>query len=199
VRSQNPAVYKQLVDDCKYSIARAIVGQTLTSYGNEGGKGSNALGSVHAKMFYLKEVEVAIKLQTVLNDQMVRPLHLWNFGPGVPVPKLLISTEDEQDLVKRIGIDSTAQGMGVPITKKYMQETYGFTEPGPNDEIISPVQGDSGSAISGGAAQVPDFSEASHNEKEVRQLLDAMKLQLGDIYSSRVQDIAAMVQSGGAQ
>lgn len=200
-RSQNPAVYKQLIDDQKYSIVRAILGQTLTSYGNEGGRGSNALGSIHAKMFYLKEVEVAIKLESVVNDQMMRSLVLWNYGPNAPMPKWSISTEDEQDLVARIGIDSQAQGMGVPITKQYMQETYGFPEPGAKDEVLVRSQGAGAGAISSGAAQTPSFTdqEAIHNAKEVQQLLDSLRVSVADQYQKRIHEIAAAVQSGGLQ
>jgi phage gp29-like protein len=200
-RTQNPAVYKQLIDDQKYQIARAIVGQTLTLYANEGGTGSRSMGSTHAKMFYLKEVEVAIKLQTVIQDQLVRPLTLWNFGPNVPVPKFVISTEDEQDLVQRIGIDSEAQAMGVPITKQYMQKTYGYEEPGADDQVLTPVQGASGMGISAGAAQTPSFSdrEAIHNAKEVQQLLDSLRVSVSDQYEKRIHEIAAAVQSGGLQ
>jgi phage gp29-like protein len=200
-RTQNPAVYKQMIDDQKYQIARAIVGQTLTLYGNEGGTGSKAMGTTHAKMFYLKEVEVAIKLQTVINDQLVRRLTLWNYGPTCPVPKFVITTEDEQDLVQRIGIDNTAQAMGVPITKQYMQETYGFSEPGADDEILSPLKGDVGQAVSSGAAQTPSFSdkEAIHNAKEVQQLLASLRVSVADLYQKRIHEIAAAVQSGGIQ
>jgi phage gp29-like protein len=200
-RTQNPAVYKQLIDDQKYQIARAIVGQTLTSYGNEGGTGSKSLGSVHAKMFYLKEVEVAIKLQTVINDQLVRPLTLWNFGPTCPVPKFVITTEDEQDLIQRIGIDSQAQGMGVQITKQYMQETYGFPEPGANDEVLVRPQGASSGVISSGAAQTPSFSdrEAIHNANEVQQLLASLRVSVTEQYTKRIHEIAAAVQGGGLQ
>lgn len=198
-RTQNPAVYKQLIDDQKYQIARAIIGQTLTSYGNEGGTGSRSLGTIHAKMFYLKEVEVAIKLQSVINDQLVRPLVLWNFGPNAPMPKFVITTEDEQDLVQRIGIDSQAQSMGMPITKSYMQETYGYSEPATDDEVITPIQGGVGVAVSSGAAQTPSFTdrEAIHNAKEVNQLLDALRVGVTEQYAKRIHEIAAAVQGGG--
>jgi phage gp29-like protein len=199
-RSQNPAVYKQLIDDQKYAIARAILGQTLTSYGNEGGRGSNALGSVHAKMFYLKEVEVATKLEAVINDQLIRPLVMWNYGPNAPMPKYSISTEDEQDLVARIQIDNTAQSMGVPITKQYMQETYGYPEPDTDDQVLVKPQGMGGAAISSGAATTPSFSEAeaARNLQDVKDVLSALQLQLGDVYKKRIHEIAAAVQ-GGAQ
>jgi phage gp29-like protein len=200
-RTQNPSVYKQLIDDQKYQIARAIVGQTLTLYANEGGTGSRSMGTTHAKMFYLKEIEVAIKLQAVINDQLVRPLTLWNFGPTCPVPKFTITTEDEQDLVQRIGIDSQAQAMGVPITKQYMQETYGYPEPGAQDQILVRPQGASAGAISSGAAQTPSFSdrEAIHNAKEVQQLLDSLRVSVTDQYAKRIHEIAAAVQGGGLQ
>lgn len=199
-RSQNPAVYKQLSDDCKYAIARAIVGQTLTSFGNEGGSGSRSLGTVHAKMFYLKEVDVALKLQTVINDQLVKPLHLWNFGPNIPRPKWCIVTEDEEDLVRRITIDSKLQSMGMPIGRKYAQEKYGLPDVDETkDEILTPPQGAAPNAISTGVASIPDFSdeEARHNDKEVRQLLDAFQSQLGSMYKQRIADIAAAIQGGG--
>lgn len=199
-RSQNPAVYEKLYDKCAESIWRTVVGQTLTSHGSEGGAGSRALGGVHMKMFYLKEVEVALKLQNVINDQVVRPLHLWNFGPNVPMPQLSIVSKDEQDLVQRIGIDSTAQTMGVPITKRYMQDMYGYPEPEEDDEILVRVQGDA-AAISAGAAQIPSFSEAEakRNAKEVGQMLDALKVQLGDVYQKRIHEIAAAVRGGSIQ
>lgn len=198
-RTQNPAVYKQLIDDMKYSIARAIVGQTLTLYANEGGTGSRSMGTTHAKMFYLKEVEVAIKLQNVIQGQLVRRLALWNYGPTCPVPKYVITTEDEQDLVQRIGIDSQAQGMGVPITKQYMQETYGFPEPGAQDEVLVRPQGAGVGAISSGAAQNPSFTdaEAIHNAKEVNQLMESLRVSVADQYAKRIHEIAAAVRGGG--
>lgn len=199
-RSQNPAVYEKLVDKTGETIWRTIVGQTLTSHGSEGGAGSRALGGVHMKMFYLKEVEVALKLENVINDQVVKPLHLWNYGPGVPMPRFSIVTKDEQDLVQRIGIDSTAQTMGVPITKKYMQDMYGYPEPDEDDQVLQRSQGIA-AAISAGAAQIPSFSdaEAKHNAKEVRQMLDALQVQLGDVYRKRIHEIAEAVHSGALQ
>ncbi len=195
-RSQNPAVYERLVDKMNYKISRIVVGQTLTSYGTEGGSGSRSLGQVHAKMFYLKEVEVATKLMAVLNDQLVRPLVLWNYGPGAPMPKFTIDIEDEEDLLQRIGIDSTAQGMGMQITKSYMMKRYGYPQPDPKDEVLVPTAASAG--ISSGAANIPTFSdnEAKNNLAEVRQVLKSLGASLGDIYKRRIQEIAAAAEGG---
>jgi phage gp29-like protein len=200
-RAQNPSVYEHLIDQMAANISRAIVGQTLTSRGNEGGTGSKALGGVHMKMFFLKDVETAIKLESVINDQLVKPLVLWNFGPNAPMPKFTIDKEDEQDLVQRILIDRSAQGMGVPITQEYMMERYGYEVPAAGDVVLTPPAGAVATAIGTGAANIPDFSdeEALRNAKEVSQLLDAWKLELGDLYAKRIHDIAYGIRYGGQQ
>lgn len=200
-RAQNPAIYENLINRMAANISRAIVGQTLTSRGNEGGTGSRSLGDVHMKMFFLKDVEASRKLETVINDQLVRPLSLWNFGPNVPAPKFVIDKEDEEDLVQRISIDRNAQSMGVPITQDYMLKRYGYEAPEPDDLVLVPPQGVPGVAIGTGVAAIPSFSdaEAQRNAKEVEQILAAWKLELGDLYAKRIHDIAYGIRYGGRQ
>jgi phage gp29-like protein len=200
-RAQSPSVYENLINQMAANISRAIVGQTLTSRGNEGGTGSKALGGVHMKMFFLKDVEAARKLETVINDQLVKPLVLWNFGPNVAMPKFVIDKEDEEDLVQRILIDRNAQGMGVPITQEYMLKRYGYEAPEAGDVILTPPQGAAATAIGSGAASIPSFSdaEAKRNADEVSQILKAWQLELGDLYAKRVHDIAYGIQYGGLQ
>jgi phage gp29-like protein len=85
-RAQNPAVYEKLYAEMKYSIARRILGQTLTSFGNEGGTGAKSLGDVHAEVEDEISQELAKNFAAVMNDQVVKPLVLWNFGPKAPMP-----------------------------------------------------------------------------------------------------------------
>jgi phage gp29-like protein len=127
-RSQDPSVYEHLVDSCKMSIARRILGQTLTSHGNEGGTGSQALGEVHQDIFDLKSIELAVMLESVINNQLVKPLVLWNFGPQAPMPKLTIAKKKEKDLASRVKIEDTLQTMGLDIPESYVRKTYGVPE-----------------------------------------------------------------------
>ncbi|HLJ87749.1 MAG TPA: DUF935 family protein [Candidatus Angelobacter sp.] len=199
-RTQNPGVYEKLHDKMNYKIARVILGQTLTTYGNEGGTGSRSQGDVHRKMFFLKDIELAGQLETIITNQLLRRLTIWNFGPNVPTPKFLIDKEDEEDLVQRIGIDSEAQAMGVPIPKKYMQSRYGIPEPGPQDQVLSP-SGAPGAPISSGAAAISSLSDAvaRHNLREVRSLLGSLQGRLGDLYKKRIHEVAEGLRGGSIE
>jgi phage gp29-like protein len=127
-RSQNPAVYKDLMSEMADRITRRIAGQTLTSHGSDQGKGTQALGLVHEQTKYQKMSAIAKTLECVVNDQLVKPLVLWNFGPNALMPKWSIDLENEENLKDRIGIDQTAQGMGVPISPSYMREKYNLPD-----------------------------------------------------------------------
>jgi phage gp29-like protein len=105
-------------------ITRRIAGQTLTSHGSDQGKGTQALGTVHEATKYQKTCAIAKTLECVINDQLIKPLVLWNYGPNAPMPKWSIDLENEENLKDRIFIDQTAQGMGVPMSLAYMREKY---------------------------------------------------------------------------
>jgi phage gp29-like protein len=95
-RSQNPAVYEKLLTEMADRITRRIAGQTLTSHGSDQGAGTQALGTVHEETKYQKTCAIAKGLQCVINDQLVKPLVLWNFGPNAPAPKWTINLENEE-------------------------------------------------------------------------------------------------------
>lgn len=67
-------------------IARAILGQTLTT--DEGRRvGSLALGKVHLQVLLLQVAAIRHELaDSVLTEQLIRPMVEWNFGPG-PIPR----------------------------------------------------------------------------------------------------------------
>src|ERR1039458_4388469 len=94
----------------QYNIARRILGETLTSFGaSESGKGSQAQGEVHADTLEQRIIELCRGLASVINRQLVRPLVLWNYGPDAPMPTWGFDLEEEEDLSKRIVIDSALQ------------------------------------------------------------------------------------------
>ncbi len=67
-------------------MARAVLGQTLTT--DEGKRvGSLALGKVHLQVLLLQLASIRRELaDTVMTEQVIRPLCELNFGPG-PVPR----------------------------------------------------------------------------------------------------------------
>ncbi len=120
------------------SITRKILGETLTSFGNEGGSGSRSMGQTHADTLETRSVALCGAVESVINGQLIRNLVLWNYGPDAPMPIWSYDVAEEEDLAKRIGIDAEAQRMGVPISVSYMQKRYDIEAPSESDVILVP-------------------------------------------------------------
>jgi phage gp29-like protein len=205
-RTQNPAVYENLVDRCAMAITRRILGQTLTSHGSDQGAGSFALGQVHGDTFNARQGAIAVALESVVNDQLVKPLVLWNFGPEALkiAPKWTVDMVNAEDLVQRSQVDYRLQAMGTPIPKEYVQKKYGIPEPAPDDEVLVPAaSGNPNSPQRGDRLPVDDPADAAFSdEKRVKREtsdIDRLVSQLQDaafpIYRQRVLDL---VGKGGA-
>jgi phage gp29-like protein len=135
-RSQDPAVYENFFQAMQYSIARKLLGETLTSFGNEGGTGAKAQGEVHADTLQKRTVELCRAVASVVNRQLIRPLVLWNYGPNAPVPEWTFNIEEQEDLTDRITVDMGLQKMGFPISQGYVSETYGVPVPEEGDVVL---------------------------------------------------------------
>jgi phage gp29-like protein len=200
-RSQDPAVYEKLVTRMEQSVRRRIVGQTLTAMGSDGGKGTQALGNVHEETKEQRSVALAGMLETAINDQVIYPLVLWNFGPDAAaklLPKLKINTETQEDLTARSGIDKTLQDMGVAISESYAREKYSIPEPTKGDNILEPRQQAAPANGVGGGPQ-PQFSEATKKDlSDVQRLMEQFRAEAVDVFRARAKEIAESA-GGGAQ
>ncbi len=74
--------FQEAIEFHNREIARAVLGQTLTT--DEGRRvGSLALGKVHLQILMLQIVAIRRELaETVMTEQLLRPLVELNFGPG---------------------------------------------------------------------------------------------------------------------
>ena len=195
-RTADPSTYEKLYDKLEEKIYRRIVGSTLTSHGSSGGKGTQALGNVHAETKEQRSVELTQAIDGLLNRQMVRPLVLWNFGPDCPMPKIAHDVSNEEDLGKRVTVDDTLQQMGLPLSKKYAYSRYGVEVPGDGEELLErPVAPAPPIATPAGPPDKPQFSV--EREKQVEQEIadfDKLFAQLKDesqeTYRERITQVA---------
>ncbi len=97
--------FMEAIDHHNREIARAVVGQTLTT--DEGRRvGSLALGKVHLQVFLLQVNALRRELaDAVLTEQVLQPLMAANFGPG-PNPR--VELEPVVADVFRTGLEPTA-------------------------------------------------------------------------------------------
>jgi phage gp29-like protein len=134
--------YESLLSFMNAEIAKAILGQTLTT--EVGDAGSYAASKTHndVRAEYIKAD--ADLLSNQLNAQLIRWLVDYNFPPAVIAsgakqsryPKLWIRTEDEADLKPLAERDEILSRIGVLIPKKYFYSTYGIPEPQEGEEEL---------------------------------------------------------------
>lgn len=194
-RTQDPAIFENLKNECKYAIVRRILGQTLTSFANEGGTGSKAMGGTHADVEEERSKELAGQVEELVNDKIVRPLVLWNFGPNAPMPKWTIDKEPATDLVERIKIDDALQVMGLPIGKKYAQETYSVAEPAGQDDVLQRTAGAAPIAADPNAPTVFARADVKREMKDVDRLLEQSGKTANDMMRARLAQIVSEVLS----
>jgi phage gp29-like protein len=144
-RAGDSSVFLTLADDlCNNEIARVILGQTLTQRGGEDGRGSRALGEIHQEVRFEKVAADARDLMSVINDQLLRWLFLFNFGPDARPPKWAVQLDPPEDLRQRIEIDARLARLGAPLPLSYLQRTYSLPSPQPGEAVLSPgSQGES--------------------------------------------------------
>ncbi len=176
-RSQDPAVYERFYQAMQYNIARRILGETLTSFGNEGGTGAKAQGEVHADTLDQRSVELCRSVETVINQQLIRPLVLWNYGPDAPMPTWSFDLEDEEDLVKRLSIDAGLQRMGKKFTVGYVTDRYdvplaGGENPENPDDVLVPNAAAPNVAITDGARATFAERRVPPDERELHEFDD---------------------------
>ncbi|MCL5271150.1 MAG: DUF935 domain-containing protein [bacterium] len=127
-RSGSGDTYRALAQWCNDEMARAVLGQTLTS-GEGERSGSLALGQVHeaVRQDYLR-ADAAL-LMDVVNTQLVRWLTDLNFGEDVPAPRWTIDLAPELDLEREVQVDRQLLQMGVSLPQSYFHEKYGRPAP----------------------------------------------------------------------
>lgn len=195
-RTLDPAVYKELFLLMQYAIARRILGETLTTFGNEGGGGSKAQGETHAGTLEKKTVEDCRALMAVINRQLVRPLVLWNYGPDAPMPTWSFDIEEDEDLAARIEIDAAVQGLGVPIAQGYFYDRYDIPQPGKEDVIATPAA--NAPTVTLRASSASSFAEVDPQVREdldeYDKLFEGLQKDATGLYKARVREIADAVK-----
>lgn len=124
-KAANADIYHKHLVYCNEMISKAILGQTLTTDGNQGGVGSYALGKVHSgvrdDIVYSDK-----KIVERAHNQLIRWIYEINFSSG-DIPKFTMFEDEDVDeiLAKR---DETLSRTGVKFTKQYYIKEYGFDD-----------------------------------------------------------------------
>jgi phage gp29-like protein len=173
VRGQMGSMHKDLVDDvCNNAITRIIKGQTLTSRGNEGGTGSNALGEVHERVDQKKTEVDAKSVMSALNARggIVEGITVFQFGPQDAYPRVQIHYEPGADRKLSSDVIVRAHEIGLKIPTAHVYEELNIRIPVDGEEVLPPSTKKPAAVDDlGESAAFAEFAE------EHRELLDLLK------------------------
>jgi len=190
-RAGSTEQYRVMVAQCEQAIAKMILGATLSSGTGEQGGGAYALGQVHQDVRLEKVAADANGLEAVINDQLLYWLFLFNEGPDVPRPKWTVGVKEPEDLNSRSLVDRRLQMMGLPLTEKFLRESYQVPEPDAADRIVVSENekfAQMGIKAGGGAVPPEGFSEADGAQRDLSKLERGARERLLRTYSDFVRE-----------
>ncbi|OOF59301.1 DUF935 domain-containing protein [Rodentibacter myodis] len=134
--------FLQMVDWCEKSIARLILGQTLTS-GADGKSSTNALGNVHNEVRRDLMISDAKQIAQTITQQIILPYLQINVDPNIAphrVPYFEFDTKEYDDLsVLAEALPKLVQ-IGVKVPESWARDKLGIPEAQEDDELLKPFQ-----------------------------------------------------------
>jgi hypothetical protein len=111
-----------LVQACDVQIAYGLTGQSVAT--NNPDKGTQALGTVSAEMFYDDAKGIALELQAVLQKAVNWAVEL-RFGQGVTPPSIEFDVESRASFADLM----SALDRGVPVSRSALYDQYKLPRP----------------------------------------------------------------------
>ena len=136
--------FLQMVDWCEKSIARLILGQTLTS-GADGKSSTNALGNVHNEVRRDLLVSDAKQVAQTITQQIILPYLQINVDPNIAlhrVPYFEFDTKKYDDLSTFADAIPKLVSIGVQIPEKWTRDKLGIPEVQEGEVVLKAVQSD---------------------------------------------------------
>jgi phage gp29-like protein len=136
---RSDVTYNDFITYCDGQIAKAILGQTLTS--GEGERvGSMALGRVHFDTFWGNIEGDIASLEATINNYLIRWLVDFNFAVKT-YPQFKIDSSEPEDLKMTADMISTLVRAGVQIPAEWVYQKFSIPAPEKGQEVLQPVGG----------------------------------------------------------
>lgn len=128
-------IYESFARYCDEQTSKAIAGQTLTA---DSGGGSYAQGKVHADVRHDLTVADAQALAETINECIVQPLVLYNFG-SVDCPTFQFDFKEAEDLKETVEIYKTLVcDMGLQIPEEHIYKKFAIPKPENGERVLKP-------------------------------------------------------------
>ena len=173
-RTGGTTVFERLLEAASRELTLAILGQPLTSGGEQGG--SYALGKVQ-NIVRMDLVETdARALNSTLTQQLLRPIVRLNLGPKAPVPRWHIAVEEPENLVQLADVvDRMADRLD--IGEGWARKKFGFPELEPGEKPLRPKPAGGGMFSNAAMAQRANSAPRLHQVDRHLRIFPKLGLQ----------------------
>ncbi|WP_439258293.1 DUF935 domain-containing protein [Lonepinella sp. BR2271] len=133
--------FLQMIDWCEKSIARLILGQTLTS-GADGKSSTNALGTVHNEVRRDLLLSDARQIEQTITQQVILPYLQVNVDPNMDVSRLpyfAFDTQETEDLATFAEALPKLVDVGMQIPEHWAKDKLGIPEPKEDEPVLKRV------------------------------------------------------------
>ena len=134
--------FMHMVNWCEKSIARLILGQTLTS-GVDGKTATNALGKVHNEVRHDLLVSDAKQLAQTITQQIILPFLQINVDPNIDagrIPYFDFDVREYEDFAVFSEALPKLVAIGVRVPEKWARDKVGIPEPEDGELILTAIQ-----------------------------------------------------------
>jgi phage gp29-like protein len=132
--------YRTMLEYQDAEMTRLILGQTLTTRGQDNGKGTQARGDVHEDLLFEIIKSDAQNISEVIDEQLLKPWLLWTFGEialdRAYRPHFQIDTNAKKDILNEANILMKARGL-VDVTRSEAYERLGVREPEDGEALVN--------------------------------------------------------------
>lgn len=127
-------LFENMARWCDEQISKAVLGQTMTSDNGS----SNSQAQVHDEVRMDIAKWDARQLEATINDQLVKPYIILNWGVQEHYPRVRIKIDEPEDL--KMLVDSLAPMIdrGMKVSAKQILDKFGLKPAEDDDELLAP-------------------------------------------------------------
>ncbi|MCW8334252.1 DUF935 domain-containing protein [Vibrio paucivorans] len=128
-------LFENMARWCDEQTSKAVLGQTMTA--DNGSSQSQA--NVHNDVRMDIAEWDARQLQSCINEYLVKPYIILNWGPQEHYPKVRIQLPQPEDLKMLVDSITPLIDRGFKVSASSVREKFGLPEPDENEEVLMPT------------------------------------------------------------
>ncbi|ELI1839023.1 DUF935 domain-containing protein [Vibrio fluvialis] len=165
-------LFEKMARWCDEQISKAVLGQTMTA--DDGS--SRAQATVHNEVRLEIAKWDARQLESSINEYLVKPFIILNWGVQEHYPKVRIKVSEPEDLKMLVDSIIPLIDRGLKVPASAMRDKFGIVEPDGEEDLLIPISQASMQAIDIGMnrARLPVAINRVTNsaDKEIDQMTD---------------------------